>query len=148
MKFQVGNNKARKLTGEEVLEIRQKWLTGLYTYGALCIEYNVSKNTISNIVLGHTWRGMAGAELIGLQRQPPDKQISTPEFDEQASLDKLAAKMAEPPAARADPLELLKAMGKKQDTMDAQPQINLDESAPNLRQQQVNDSLDELTKGD
>jgi hypothetical protein len=56
--FSANNRKAAKLTGEKVIEIRQKYaLPGRqYTQDRLAREYQVSVNTIRNIVNGVTWQ--------------------------------------------------------------------------------------------
>jgi hypothetical protein len=59
-RFSAKNHKASKLTGEQVLAIRQKYaLPGhQYTYDRLAREYHVSSNTIRNIVNGVTWQNL------------------------------------------------------------------------------------------
>ena len=59
-KFNVGNTKASKLTGVEVMEIREKYASGLYTMNRLAREYHVTRNTISDIVHGVTWQDLPG----------------------------------------------------------------------------------------
>lgn len=58
--FSANNRKAAKLTGEQVIEIRQKYaLSGReYTQDRLAREYQVSVNTIRNIVNGVTWQSL------------------------------------------------------------------------------------------
>jgi hypothetical protein len=58
--FSANNRKAAKLTGEQVLSIRQKYaLPGRqYTQDRLAREYQVSVNTIRNIVNGVTWQSL------------------------------------------------------------------------------------------
>lgn len=58
MTFSANNRKAAKLTGEQVISIRQKYaLPGRqYTQDRLAREYQVSVNTIRNIVNGVTWQ--------------------------------------------------------------------------------------------
>lgn len=55
-KFNQGNSKASKLTGVEVMEIREKYASGLYTYDRLSREYFVATNTIRSIVKGTSWQ--------------------------------------------------------------------------------------------
>ena len=43
------NNPSSKLTMEQVVEIREKYSPGSYSYGMLASEYGVSKTTIINI---------------------------------------------------------------------------------------------------
>jgi len=85
MPFQRGNNMARKLTGQDVMRIREKYLTGEYTYGQLGIEYQISQNTVANIVKGYTWRNMAGWELCQIERRPPEHRGATATDDEIAA---------------------------------------------------------------
>ena len=98
--FQIGNNRARKLRGQDVLEIREKYLTGLYTYGSLSNEYGVSLNTIANVVKGHTWKRIAGYELADQERQPPER-VARPATDQEISesLSKFTDRLAQAPSA-------------------------------------------------
>lgn len=54
-KFRVGSHANAKLTPTEVLEIREKYASGLYTQGHLAREYRVSANAIGRIVRGESW---------------------------------------------------------------------------------------------
>lgn len=58
--FSANNRKASKLTGEKVIEIRQKYALPdrQYTYDRLAREYHVSPNTIKNVVKGVTWQNL------------------------------------------------------------------------------------------
>jgi DNA-binding XRE family transcriptional regulator len=69
--FGYGNNKASKLTGEQVIEIRERYATerGL-SQPMLAREYDVSKNTISNILNGTTWRHLLRGAAAQVQRPP------------------------------------------------------------------------------
>lgn len=60
MTFSANNRKASKLNGEQVLEIRQKYALPdrQYTYDRLAREYQVSPNTIKNIVKGVSWQSL------------------------------------------------------------------------------------------
>lgn len=60
--FRLRNKKASKLSGPEVMEIREKYASGIYTYNRLAREYHVTSNTISNIVNGITWQELPQAE--------------------------------------------------------------------------------------
>lgn len=57
-KFNQGNTKASKLTGVEVMEIREKYASGVYSMARLSREYHVTPNTISSIVNGLTWQDL------------------------------------------------------------------------------------------
>jgi len=59
-KFNLGNTKAGKLTGTEVMEIREKYASGIYTMNRLAREYHVTRNTISDIVHCVTWQDLPG----------------------------------------------------------------------------------------
>lgn len=59
-KFNVGNVKAGKLTGVEVMEIREKYASGMYTMNRLAREYHVTRNTISDVVHCITWQSLPG----------------------------------------------------------------------------------------
>lgn len=56
MKFNQGNTKGSKLTAVEVLAIREKYASRVYTQADLSREYRVSINTVRNIVNGTTWQ--------------------------------------------------------------------------------------------
>lgn len=62
MAFNQGNTKASKLDGVQVMEIREKYATGLYTYDRLSVEYGVASNTIRSIVKGTSWQNLPGIE--------------------------------------------------------------------------------------
>lgn len=49
-------NKNSKLTNEMVLEIRQKYSTGMFTYKNLAIMFNMNFTSIGDIVTGYTWK--------------------------------------------------------------------------------------------
>src|SRR5260221_4273095 len=59
-KFNVGNTKSSKLTGVEVMEIREKYATGVYTMNRLAQEYGVTRNTVSDVVHCITWQSLPG----------------------------------------------------------------------------------------
>jgi len=67
-KFMPGNKAAKKLTGEQVLEMRELYSTGDWTYGRLAREFGVSLNTVSNIINEITWQDIAGAVSEGRNR--------------------------------------------------------------------------------
>lgn len=56
MAFTLHNTKASKLTGAKVIEIRAKYASRDYTQEQLSREYQVSINTIRNVVRGVTWQ--------------------------------------------------------------------------------------------
>lgn len=70
MTFQRGNRKASKLTGEQVLEIRERYAMVGVTQRQLAHDYGVSVNTIHSIVDGLTWRDLAGGAQP-VNRPPP-----------------------------------------------------------------------------
>jgi hypothetical protein len=57
-KFNQGNTKASKLTGVEVMQIREKYASGIYTQSRLSREFRVSISTIRNIVTGVSWQDL------------------------------------------------------------------------------------------
>lgn len=57
--FNRGNTRAAKLTAEQVLEIRDKYLNHGYSQARLCREFQVSINTIGRIVREETWQTVA-----------------------------------------------------------------------------------------
>lgn len=54
--FRSNNSKAAKLTGQQVVEIREKYNSFGYTQARLSREYTVSISTIANIVRGVSWQ--------------------------------------------------------------------------------------------
>lgn len=58
MTFSQFNRASSKLTGDKVIEIRQKYATRQYTQEALSREYQVSINTIRNILRGVSWQNL------------------------------------------------------------------------------------------
>lgn len=70
--FSRGNKRAAKLTGEEVMQIRESYFNERgCTQGLLAIRYQVSVNTIASIVRGHSWQGIAGDDGRLEERVPP-----------------------------------------------------------------------------
>lgn len=63
-KFNMGNTKAGKLTGEAVMRIREQYATGLYTMNMLARQEGVTRNTISDVVHGVTWQHLPGVEPV------------------------------------------------------------------------------------
>ena len=64
-KFTQGNTKASRLTGVQVMEIRDKYANRLHTgitQEDLSREYQVSITTIRNVVHGVTWQRLAGSQ--------------------------------------------------------------------------------------
>jgi predicted transcriptional regulator len=61
-KFNQGNTKAGKLTGVQVMEIREKYASRLYTQNRLAREYQVTNTTIQNIVHGVTWQSLPSVQ--------------------------------------------------------------------------------------
>lgn len=57
MKFPHGHHKAAKLTGVQVLRIRELYSVG-YSQGALARDYQVSVGTIGRIVRGESWQAV------------------------------------------------------------------------------------------
>lgn len=100
--FQRGNRKASRLTGEQVLEIRALYQMRGVTQGSLARKFQVSVNTIANIVNGLTWQSLLGAQEVG--RPPPNAVPVQPSEDAiEASMARLKAKLAQPAAERPAP---------------------------------------------
>jgi group I intron endonuclease len=49
-------NPRAKLTWGNVREVREKYLTGKYTYGDLSEEYGINSNNIRNIIFNRAWK--------------------------------------------------------------------------------------------
>jgi hypothetical protein len=79
-KFRRFNTRSARLTGEEVLQIREEYEKGT-TQGELCRKYQVSVNTIGRIVRGETWTQLGGetAEHIYQRPAPTDAEIAASE---------------------------------------------------------------------
>lgn len=93
--FQRGNNKAAKLTGEQVIEIRERYATerGL-SQPMLAREFGVSVNTIAKVVNGTSWAHL----LHGAEPQvfrPPLTGRAPPTPDEQTLKDRMLKKLDE-----------------------------------------------------
>lgn len=69
--FSVGNNKAAKLTGEQVIEIRERYATerGL-SQPMLAREYGVSVNTIGKVLNGTSWQWLLRGQEPQVYRPP------------------------------------------------------------------------------
>ncbi len=94
MTFQRGNRKASKLTGEQAIEIRERYAMPGVTQTQLAQDYGVSVNTIRSVINYTSWRDMAGGNTP-INRPPPHAQppamLSETELAEQAA--RLAATM-------------------------------------------------------
>lgn len=108
MTFNQGNTKASKLTGVEVMEIRQKRASGVYTLDRLAREYHVTSNTIRNIVNMVTWQNLPGVEPAHVMDEAAAR-----------SMRKLGELMGEQPSALGVEEETIAAM---QRAVEAMPQ--------------------------
>lgn len=63
MKFPQGHHKAAKLTGVQVLRIRELYSVG-YSQGALAREFQVTIGTIGRIVRGESWQAITEGEPV------------------------------------------------------------------------------------
>jgi hypothetical protein len=87
-----------RLRPEQVVTMRKKYSTGQYTQNDLAREYQVSLNTIRNVLNGVTWQ-----KLPGVTRKPIDMAAITQE-DIDASAARVAAMLAaDPPKKRIVP---------------------------------------------
>ena len=139
MTFQRGNRKAGKLTGEQVYEIRQKYSMPGYTQAALAREYEVSVNTIANIVNWLSWQH-TGYEPPG-PRPPLEPRVGANAAEE--SFVKLQARLAN--AAEFEP----KALVDQESTGIGMSRLQQEIEKLNQGvEQRVEDGLDKLEKGD
>jgi hypothetical protein len=155
--FQRGNNKAAKLTGEQVIAIRERYATerGL-SQPMLAREYEVSVNTIAKVLSGTSWQWLLRGQEPQVYRPPlnapaapiPDEATLNARMqarldsDAQAAAERKAASRSlynDPPPTEAEDAEAgrlgLARLAKE-----------LDGPQP-IKQQQVSDGLDELEKG-
>jgi len=49
-------NPSHKLTVEQVKEVKRLWKLGIYTTASLGAEFNISRQSIADIVYGRTWK--------------------------------------------------------------------------------------------
>jgi hypothetical protein len=92
--FQPGNLRARKLTGEQVLTIRERYATERgCTQGQLAREFQVTIGTIASIVKGLTWQGLTRGDAV--RRPPCDLPPPPPASDAElaSSQDRLLARL-------------------------------------------------------
>lgn len=142
--FQRGNRKASKLTGEQVLEIRELYAQPGISQPMLARKFGVSKNTIADIVNGVSWQNVAYQTVVS--RPPINRQTPTaammPTDEELAH--KLQERLEQPvskPAWNEEP---------EHEMSDATAEKFLKALAgvkPTLGQK-VKDELDKLEKGD
>lgn len=92
--FQQGNNRASKLTGEQVMNIRDEYKMRGVTQPMLAIKYQVSVNTIANIVKGLTWQHLLRGEPREVNR-PPLYAVMPTADEAQASMSRLQARLEE-----------------------------------------------------
>lgn len=144
MTFQKGNRKASKLSGEQVVEIRDRYQMPGVTIKQLALDYGVSRNTVSSILDGLTWRDVAGGQ--GPVRRPALNPQPGPQSGVEESLARLERLMSsgKPPSLYDSPPstedEDNATAARAADKFNSQ-----DETSP--RQQQLRDELDKL-KGD
>jgi hypothetical protein len=154
MPFQQGNTRARKLTADDVLAIREKYLViGGYTYSMLSIEYGVSNNTIKDIVKGNSWQRIAGHELVRLDKPPADRCVGISDNEINASQTRLAAmldtqtKLGIAPSLYNDPPPTDAEDNRAGSLGLSKLRRELDGPRPE-RLPEVSDELDKLEKGD
>lgn len=144
MTFQKGNRKASKLSGEQVVEIRDRYQLPGVTIKQLALDYGVSRNTVSSILDGLTWRDVAGGQ--GPVRRPALNPQPGPQSGVEESLARLERLMSggkapslydSPPPTEAED----QAVAER-----ALDRLN-DELRPTTKQQELRNELDKL-KGD
>jgi transcriptional regulator with XRE-family HTH domain len=172
--FQMGNNKASKLTGEQVVEILERYATerGM-SQPRLAREYGVSVNTIAKILNGTSHRHITRpGQTPGLQPEqvyrPPINMPAPTNFPPAeellARLHKRMEGMAADQAARKTaasslydnyraPTEnedkSLESISQRMNDDIASGKVSLDGGGQGgLKQQDVNQELDKLIKGD
>jgi len=149
--FYQGNRRAAKLTGEQVLEIRERYATEHgCSQARLSREYGVTTNTIANIVNGLTWQHLLRDEEPMVNRPPVHAQPPPmpSEAELHAQIDQAIAKArALAPSLYDDPPPRDEEAEQAAARAQACFQSELAKLKPTLGQQ-VNDELDKLTKGD
>ena len=110
MTFQRGNTKGGKLTGEQVVEIREKYALEGWTQSALSRAFQVSISTIRNILNGTTWQQIeAGQGLEKRPRNPAQVQSHVTEDEVRAMMERAQARaqaaIAAQPVVSQMPLE-------------------------------------------
>jgi hypothetical protein len=153
--FQRGNNKAAKLTGEQVIEIRERYATerGL-SQPMLCQQYDVSKNTIAGILNGSTWRHLLRGAEPQVYRPPLNARTIITDDQVEASQGRLAALLnAQPtkpvasPSLYNDPPPTLAEDNAAGALGLARLQQELDGPGA-IKAKQISDELEKFTKGD
>jgi hypothetical protein len=150
MTFQWGNRKASRLTGEQVLDMRTKRASGMYTQEQLSREFRVSISTVRNILNYVTWQNVAYEPPTQAPPQnAPVKEV--PQSQEEAIKAKMFARLEEQP--------LLAPKGSWYDQPPPYDERELSDAAaakfgealskvkPSL-DAKVGDELDKLEKGD
>jgi len=87
MTFQKGNRNAKKLTGEQVMEIRERYGIPGVTQPMLAREYGVSLPTIANILNYVTWQNPSYSPP---SPRPPLKAPPAPQSAVEASMAKIS----------------------------------------------------------
>jgi hypothetical protein len=159
--FQRGNNRAAKLTGEQVVEMRERYKTerGL-SQSMLAREYDCSINTIARILSGQTWRHLLRGEEPQVYRppinaRPPIINDERIEASKQLLQEKLRSSQTvvqfsgakKAPSLYNDPPPTLAEDEAAGQAGVARLNRELDGPEP-LKQQQVSDELGKLEKGD
>jgi transposase len=164
--FQMGNNRAAKLTGEQVVEILERYATetGL-SQSMLAREYGVGLNTISKIVNGTSWThitrpGQAPGQQAAKVFRPPlqptiqrpvtqftAEDIAAAEIRIKERAAALNAAKPKPPSLYDSPPPTLAEDEAAGSLGMSRLQRELDGAKPTT-QQQANDGLDQLEKGD
>ena len=83
MTFTQNNQRAAKLTGEQVVEIRERYALEGVSQAQLSREFQVTIGTIRNILNGTTWQNItAGTGLPKRPRNAPQKALTEDEARE------------------------------------------------------------------
>ena len=98
MTFSRGNAKAARLTAMQVMDMRAKYASGDYTYERLSREFQVTPNTVRNVVLGLTWQRMPRIEHEAAIDERMARTAYPPVVDEETLKARMLARLAEPQA--------------------------------------------------
>lgn len=104
MKFPQGHHKAAKLTGVQVLRIRELYSVG-YSQGALAREFQVTIGTIGRIVRGESWQTITqGEEVVSPGALASEAELSARRLVQELGIGQVAFAQNDQPAQSSSPL--------------------------------------------
>lgn len=121
-KFRAGHKRSAKLTGEQVLSIRQRYLAG-ESQGSLARDFQISVGQIGRIVRGESWIAQARVE------------------DPQAIRDEAADSLARLLQMQKDPLP-----SEEKEALERGAQLAERMGQEVIRNQELNKELDDLAQ--